>query len=49
MFEQYLQRAKSGEFCKKEKQSSIHEEMYNQESKDIEKVVAGLSKYEKHE
>ena len=45
MFEQYLKRAKSGELCKKEKQSQ-YEEMYNQESKDIKKVVGGLSKYE---
>jgi len=45
MFEQYLKRAKSGEICKKEKQSSPHKEMYNQESKDIEKVVDGLNKY----
>jgi len=44
MFEQYLKRVKSGELCKKEKQLSLHEEMYNQESKDIEKVVNGLSK-----
>lgn len=47
MFEQYLKRAKSGELCKKEKQSSLYKEMYNQESKDIEKVVDGLSRYEK--
>lgn len=46
MFEQYLERAKSGELCKKEKQSSQYKEMYNQESKDIEKVVNGLNKDE---
>jgi len=45
MFEQYLKRAKAGELCKKEKQSSQYKEIYNQESKDIEKVVDGLSKY----
>ena len=45
MFEQYLKRAKSGELCKKEKQLSPYKEMYNQESKDIEKVVDGLNKY----
>ena len=45
MFEQYLKRAKSGELCKKEKQFNPHEEMYNQESKDIGKVVEGLNKY----
>jgi len=44
MFEQYLKRAKSGELCKKEKQLSLREKMYNQESKDIERVVNGLSK-----
>ena len=49
MFEQYLKRVKSGELCKKEKQLGIHEEMYNQESKDIEKVIARLGKYEKQE
>ena len=49
MFEQYLKRAKAGELCKKEKQLSLHEKMYNQESKDIVKVVDGLNKYEKQD